>query len=84
MSLYDPLKLRLQSVTEYSLVLSFDEIEELIGQVLPSSAHNYDAWWSNESPDHTRHVQSKAWTTLGFSAEVNRGRREVTFRRATP
>ncbi|MGJ4956426.1 DUF7662 domain-containing protein [Bradyrhizobium sp. HKCCYLRH2015] len=81
MSLYDPIKRRLQSVTESQLILSFDEMEQMIGQALPSSARNYDAWWSNEGPDRTRHVQSKAWTTLGFSAEVDRVRRQVTFRR---
>ena len=81
MSIYDPLRMRLVSVGESSLVLSFEEIEGLIGQALPKSAHEYDAWWSNEDPNKTTHTQSKAWTSDGFDAEVNRGRRQVTFRR---
>jgi hypothetical protein len=81
MSIYDPLKMRLVSVEESSHVLSFEEIEELTGQALPTSAHEYDAWWSNEDPNKTTHTQSKAWTTAGFDAEVNRARRQVTFRR---
>jgi len=81
MSKYDPLKRRLLSAKGVSLVLSFKEIEEITGQDLPKSAHEYDEWWSNEDPDKTAHVQSKAWTTAGFDAEVNLGRGQVTFRR---
>ncbi len=81
MPIYDPLRQRLLSVGENSLVLSFEDIEAVIGQALPKSAHDYDAWWSNEDPETTTHTQSKAWTTAGFDAEVNRGRRQVTFRR---
>lgn len=81
MSIYDPIRMRLVSIEESSLVLSFEEIEELIGQALPKSAHEYDAWWSNEDINKTAHTQSKAWTTAGFDAEVNRARRQVTFRR---
>lgn len=82
MSIYDSaLKRQLQAAKEPSLVLSFEDIEELIRQPLPKSARDYDAWWSNEDPDKTTHTQSKAWTTAGFYAEVDRGRRMVTFRR---
>jgi hypothetical protein len=82
MSLYDPLRQRLFSVRENSLMLSFEDIEGLIGQALPKSAHEYGAWWSNEDPDKTTHTQSKAWTTAGFVAEVDRARRQVTFVRS--
>lgn len=81
MSIYDPLRSRLVATSESSLVLSFEDIEGLIGQALPKSAHEYDAWWSNEDPNKTTHTQSKAWTTAGFDVEVNRQRRLVTFRR---
>lgn len=43
MSIYDPLKLRLQAASETSLVLPFEHIEGIIGQLLPKSAHVYDA-----------------------------------------
>jgi hypothetical protein len=56
-SIYDPLRELLAESTESSLALSFEEIERLIGQPLPKSAHEYDAWWSNEDPDKTTHVQ---------------------------
>ena len=79
MSIYDGLRHRLAAAEEDSLTLSFEEIEGLIGQSLPKSAHEYDAWWSNEDPDKTTHSQSKAWTTVGFIAEVSRDRGQVTF-----
>jgi hypothetical protein len=81
MSIYDSIRQRLLAVKESSLTLSFEDIEGLIGQALPKSAHEYDAWWSNEDPEKTTHTQSRAWTTAGFDAEVDRGRREVIFRR---
>ena len=81
MSIYDPLKRRLTAATEGSVSLSFDDVEKLIGQPLPKSAYEYEAWWSNEDPVKTTHSQSKAWTTAGFDAEVSLQRRQVTFRR---
>lgn len=81
MSVYDPLKLLLQNWSEDYLALTFDDIEKVTGHPLPKSAHDYDAWWNNEDPDKTTHVQSKAWTLAGFEADVNRSRRTVTFRR---
>ncbi|WP_441235846.1 DUF7662 domain-containing protein [Bradyrhizobium sp. 930_D9_N1_4] len=81
MSKYDPLKSRLTAFREDSLALSFEEIEGLIGQPLPPSSRDYDEWWSNEDPKKTTHSQSKAWVTAGFTAEVDRLRRHVTFRR---
>jgi hypothetical protein len=81
MSIYDPLKMRLMAITESSLTLSFVEIEKLTGQPLPKSAYEYEAWWSNEDPTKTTHSQSKAWTTVGFDAQVSLERRQVIFRR---
>ena len=81
MNVYEPLRNWLLSVTENSLVLSFEDIEGVIERTLPRSAYDYDAWWSNENAEKTAHVQSKAWTIAGFNAEVDRGRRQVTFRR---
>ncbi|WP_398472922.1 hypothetical protein [Tardiphaga sp.] len=81
MSVYDPLRICLEGVQGETLALSFTEIEALTGRALPKSAHEYNEWWSNEDPDKTTHTQSRAWTTVGFDAEVDRGRQIVTFRR---
>lgn len=81
MSIYDPLRRYLQDTEHRSLMLAFSEIEDVIGRPLPRSAYDYSEWWSNEDPDKTTHTQSKAWTTIGFNAEVDRARKLVTFRR---
>ncbi|RYG85668.1 MAG: hypothetical protein EON58_22705 [Alphaproteobacteria bacterium] len=81
MSVYDPLRQRLLSAMGNAICLSFSEIEGITGRPLPESARSYDEWWSNEDPLKTTHTQSKAWTTVGFKAQVNRNRKMVTFKR---
>ncbi len=60
------------------VTLPFNQIEEIIGDRLPSSAYNDRYWWSNTwSRSH-----SEAWLTVGWSVqEVNMNRREVTFQK---
>jgi hypothetical protein len=40
--------------------LTFGKIEEVIGGLLPRSAHEYDAWWTDASAG-TTHVHALAW-----------------------
>ena len=47
------------------MTLSFEQIETIIGDRLPSSALNYREWWANQS-DITNRTQAKAWITAGF------------------
>jgi len=82
MSKYDPLGKRLEQQTGQSLTLDFEEIEEIIGGALPDSAKRHDAWWSNEDPGQTRHVQCKSWGLAGWEVEsVDRLAKTVTFAR---
>jgi hypothetical protein len=81
MSIYDPLRDKLNANKGQSLKLSFLEIEGLIGQPLPRSAYDRDAWWSNEDPTISMHSQNRAWKLAGYDAEPSRGDRTVTFRR---
>ena len=48
------------------LVLTFAEIEDILGSGLPVSARRYPAWWSNNEGSH---VQAEAWLTAGFRTE---------------
>lgn len=80
MSVYDRLRDKLITNTSASIKMSFAEIEILIGRSLPKSAYDYDAWWANEDPATTAHSHSRAWTTAGYAAEVQRTQRMVTFR----
>ena len=45
-----------------SITMTFKQIEELIGQPLPSSAYNHRAYWSNTDT----HSISKVWMQAGY------------------
>jgi hypothetical protein len=63
------------------LVLTFAEIEDLLGFSLPAPARNELTWWS--SPVGPRSVQSKAWTLADRTATVNLMAQCVVFERVT-
>ncbi len=61
------------------LEMTFGEIECVIGDKLPPSAHKFPAWWAN---DHTRHVQASAWLGVGWkTVEVRLARGRLFFAR---
>jgi hypothetical protein len=66
MSKYQPLKDFLQNTYKTTVVLTFQEIEEIIGNSLPDSASIHSAWWAN---DTTHHVHAKAWLEAGWLVE---------------
>jgi hypothetical protein len=76
---YDPLQrfLARQSTTE--VMLTFDEISRLIGQSLPASAKNHDAFWTNEEAKDTRHYHCRAWRSAGFKVKADRQAETVRF-----
>jgi hypothetical protein len=79
---YDPLEEQLRSTraSRGSLVLSFSEIETIIGVQLPSSAYLYREWWSNQS-DVSNRPQGKAWISAGYEVEcVQQERNNGTVR----
>jgi hypothetical protein len=78
---YDPLIRYLLDETEPAAVLTFPEIETILGSSLPKSARTYREWWGNEKPGGS-HVQSQAWQAAGCSVDnVDFVRERVTFRR---
>lgn len=80
MGKYDPLAahLRRQRTAEYEM--SFRDIEQVIGAVLPKSASR-PQWWANVTDPHTTHVQREAWRTARYDAFLITGRDRVRFRR---
>jgi hypothetical protein len=44
--------------------LSFDEIEQVIGDSLPKSAYKYQAWWANGGHEH-----ANSWLNSGWRVE---------------
>lgn len=78
-SKYAPLGEYLQSIhgNQDQIRLSFEEIEEIIGDELPPSAYQHRTWWAN---DTVGHVQSKHWLNAGWKAGYrNMTSHEVTF-----
>jgi hypothetical protein len=68
------------------LMITFKEIEQIIEEHLPESAHKYRAWWGTESGALTRAESSQchAWRDAGWEVEsVDLRTEEVTFRKAS-
>ncbi|HMT21189.1 MAG TPA: DUF4268 domain-containing protein, partial [Promineifilum sp.] len=56
----------LTAIPNQTLTLAFEQIEELIEDALPPSAHQHRAWWVNDS---TSSRQSEAWMTAGWAVD---------------
>lgn len=55
---------------------TFTEIEKILGNSLPPSAHRHQAWWAN---DRT-HSHSQAWMALGWERDnVDFAKESVSF-----
>lgn len=63
------------------LVLTFAQIEDLLGFSLPSPARIQREWWGAIDSLGQRTRQSDAWTLAGRSASVNLSAQCVTFER---
>jgi hypothetical protein len=59
----------------YSISLSYKEIEKIIGEKLPKSAFVHRAWWSN-----TGHEHAKIWTDAGWKVEDVKLGKNITFK----
>ena len=66
--------------TEGTAILSFAQIEDVMGKALPLSARRHHSWWGNDS----YHVQAVAWRAAGWRVfKVDLTRQVVTFIRAS-
>ena len=86
MSKYDPLRCFLEnaSLDMVEMVLSFMQIEQIVGDALPYTARNHGSWWANELRPGT-HSQSSSWLDAGWKVEaVERDHKWVRFRRLCP
>jgi len=63
-----------------TVVLTFAEMEDLIGFALPDAARVHAEWWSNDAGDQTS-PQSLTWVKAGRRATPNLFARTVTFER---
>ena len=73
----DPLKYHLRDRHSGEFVLTFKQIEEVLGFQLPQSAER-PQWWANVAAG--QHPQTRAWREAGFDAFLVAGSRKVRFR----
>lgn len=81
-SRYAPLATWLQEQPpgEQAVQLTFQQIEAIIGDALPTSARRSRSWWANDSVGH---VQSQQWLDVGWRvSHVNMQEETVIFVRA--
>ena len=77
MGKYDKLTEWLQNST---IVLTFAEVEKIIGDKLPDAASKYRPWWGNERGKDSR--QCASWLDAGWEVgKVDLKARMVLFRR---
>ena len=75
---YRALTERLNSTAQPQLVLSFQDIERLLGSSLPASAREHRAWWANSDS----HSQARAWMAVGWQMDsVDMAGETVIFRK---
>ena len=64
-----------------SVVLTFAQLEDLIGGPLPDSARAQDEWWTSTDRDADKSSCADAWILAGRTAKPNLLARTVTFER---
>ena len=74
---YEPLKDYLTNCANDTVELTYDEIERIIENILPASAHKYREWWGNGE-----HVQADAWLNAGFRVDSVKLGHSVVFTRS--
>jgi hypothetical protein len=81
MSRYERLGQFLDSLSDDVWQAKFNDIEHILGFVLPASARRYSAWWANQrGPGHS---QVRGWRDVGWrTGLVDLKRESVRFERA--
>jgi hypothetical protein len=80
-SRYAPLAIWLQQqpLKPEKILLTFKQIEEILGEELPTSARQHRSWWANDSVGH---VQSQQWLEIGWRvSSISITDERVTFTR---
>lgn len=81
---YRPLHKYLEERYAENLVLTFGEIEDLLGFSLPDSARIAPEWWATADAPAVRTPQSRSWTEASRTAKANLPAEIVLFQRSSP
>ena len=80
---YAPLGPYLDGLGQHEVMLSFSDVEQILGRPLPASARKYQAWWANEQSG--THSHARAWLDVGWEARnVDLDAAHVRFVRGSP
>ena len=85
MSKYNPLRIFLENAPSAvsEMTLSFQQVESILGFVLPPSARRHRAWWANPSSPQD-HPYAQAWLAAGGKVDtVDQQAEWVRFRRVS-
>jgi hypothetical protein len=66
-----------------TVVLTFAQIEDLLGFALPDLARLHREWWANGDANNIPSAQARSWTQASRTATPNLLARTVVFERAT-
>jgi len=80
---YLPLHKYLDGRYADTVVLTFSEIEDLIGITLPDLARTDKTWWANGDEGGTASAQSQSWTRANRTAKPNMSAKIVVFDRTS-
>jgi hypothetical protein len=78
---YGPLNKYLDNRFADTVVLTFAQIESLLGFTLPELARLCQEWWANAAPDGVPSTQALSWTEASRSATANLRAESVMFER---
>ena len=76
MNRYSQLTPLLLSNSDAMVILTFDELDEIVPGGLPESAKKYPTWWTNSA---TSQPHAKAWLDAGRRASVDVKNKRTTF-----
>jgi hypothetical protein len=79
---YKPLYQYLEHRYANTVVLTFAQIEDLLGFPLPDSARVHHEWWANTDPNDTPPPHSRSWTLASRTATPNLQAQTVVFEHA--
>lgn len=75
-SKYEPLYKFLKLKDTNRVVMTFSDLEDVLGFTLPPTALRQDQWWVNNNSQHT---QANSWLNAGFRAVPKLNEKKVEF-----
>jgi len=79
---YDALRQYLQKQTDRIVVISFAKIASIIGESLPGSACDHDAWWNSSGHSHARKWEESGYKAINIKS--NRLHKQMEFMQFNP